>query len=88
MPEMGNLCLETDFAAWTLRVGVLLALLCPVLSKANTLDNPEHDPFPVLHEWYQPGDFIIGGITSQFTVTLHNFKFENSPSQQLSDSPG
>ncbi|KAL8177259.1 UNVERIFIED_CONTAM: hypothetical protein K2H54_043797 [Gekko kuhli] len=42
---------------------------------------------PVPHEWYQPGDFIIGGITSQVFYAFHIPSFEEHPSQKLFDIP-
>ncbi|KAF7235459.1 hypothetical protein EYD10_17717 [Varanus komodoensis] len=38
---------------------------------------------PVLHEWRQPGDLIIGGITSQIIYIFSQVSFQKHPSQEL-----
>ncbi|XP_015268523.1 PREDICTED: vomeronasal type-2 receptor 26-like [Gekko japonicus] len=35
------------------------------------------------HEWYQPGDLLIGGIASQFIYQLHGLLFEKYVSQEI-----
>ncbi|XP_015275478.1 PREDICTED: vomeronasal type-2 receptor 26-like [Gekko japonicus] len=48
---------------------------------------PTNDALPVPHEWYQPGDFLIGGVTSQVLYMSHKPSFEEHPSQKLFDIP-
>ncbi|KAG8140930.1 hypothetical protein E2320_003558 [Naja naja] len=43
---------------------VLLLLLSSVMGKEDLTKCLSVDPVPVPHEWYQPGDFTIGGIVS------------------------
>ncbi|KAG8140921.1 hypothetical protein E2320_003539 [Naja naja] len=61
-------------------VDVLFFLVFPVI-KVNTLNCPEVDPFPILHEWYQPGDLLIGGLPygsfppKEFCISNFSFYF-------------
>ncbi|KAM6451845.1 vomeronasal type-2 receptor 26-like [Liasis olivaceus] len=41
------------------------------------------DTFPVPHEWYQPGDLLIGGMTSQNLYAFSEHSFHEHPSQEL-----
>ncbi|XP_026545845.1 vomeronasal type-2 receptor 26-like [Notechis scutatus] len=54
----------------------------PVI-EVNTLKCPEVDPIPIPHEWYQPGDLLIGGIASQNLYAFSEHKFDEHPSQDL-----
>ncbi|KAG8140940.1 hypothetical protein E2320_003578, partial [Naja naja] len=42
------------------------------------------DSLSIPHESYQPGDFLIGGITSQMWYFFHELSFHKQPSQDLS----
>ncbi|XP_033026253.1 vomeronasal type-2 receptor 26-like [Lacerta agilis] len=46
---------------------------------------PVNDPIPVPHEWYQPGDLIIGGITSHIYYIFYEAFFKEQPKQNLFD---
>ncbi|XP_053216415.1 vomeronasal type-2 receptor 26-like [Podarcis raffonei] len=48
---------------------------------------PTSDPFPVPHEWYQPGGLIIGGISSQIFYTFDEVSFREQPSQNMFTIP-
>ncbi|XP_054850029.1 vomeronasal type-2 receptor 26-like [Eublepharis macularius] len=39
------------------------------------------DPVPIPHRYFQSGDFVIGGITSQFSVPFAQNNFHQHPSQ-------
>ncbi|XP_070582932.1 vomeronasal type-2 receptor 26-like [Erythrolamprus reginae] len=41
---------------------------------------PGNDPSPILHEWYKPGKFLIGGITAQIAYVLKQHSFDEHPS--------
>ncbi|XP_025032849.1 vomeronasal type-2 receptor 26-like [Python bivittatus] len=41
------------------------------------------DPFPIPHEWYQPGDLLIGGVASQNVYAFSEHLFHEHPSQEL-----
>ncbi|XP_060137349.1 vomeronasal type-2 receptor 26-like [Zootoca vivipara] len=45
------------------------------------------DPFPLPHEWYQPGGLIIGGIASQLYYVFYEVFFKEHPSQNLFGVP-
>ncbi|XP_070810112.1 vomeronasal type-2 receptor 26-like [Pituophis catenifer annectens] len=47
--------------------------------KVGTLSCPESDAFLVPHEWYQPGDLIIGGMASHFLYHSIESKFKENP---------
>ncbi|KAL8177255.1 UNVERIFIED_CONTAM: hypothetical protein K2H54_043782 [Gekko kuhli] len=66
---------------------VLLLLLPHVACKGTVGKCLTNDGLPVPHEWYQPGDFLIGGITSQVLYMFHKLSFEEHPSQKLFDIP-
>ncbi|XP_053117093.1 vomeronasal type-2 receptor 26-like [Hemicordylus capensis] len=48
--------------------------------RIDAIKCPENDPLPVPHEWYQPGNLLIGGISSQI---IYIFSFKKHPSQDL-----
>nr|XP_034957712.1 vomeronasal type-2 receptor 26-like [Zootoca vivipara] len=52
---------------------------------SNSIWCPRDNPFPVPHEWYQPGDLIIGGIASQSYYIFYEVFFKEHPSQNLFD---
>nr|XP_034957702.1 vomeronasal type-2 receptor 26-like [Zootoca vivipara] len=45
------------------------------------------DPFPLPHEWYQPGGLIIGGIASQLYYVFYEVFFKEHPSKNLFGVP-
>ncbi|XP_058036535.1 vomeronasal type-2 receptor 26-like [Ahaetulla prasina] len=51
-----------------------------LVHKVITLECPASDAFLVPHKWYQPGDFIIGGMASHFGYHLYEIKFSENPS--------
>ncbi|XP_033026232.1 vomeronasal type-2 receptor 26-like [Lacerta agilis] len=57
----------------------------PVVYKADSVQCAMKDPFPVPHEWYQPGDFIIGGISSQLFYVFYEVYFREHPSRDVFD---
>ncbi|XP_060112548.1 vomeronasal type-2 receptor 26-like [Heteronotia binoei] len=44
---------------------------------------PQNDPIPVPHEWYQPGELLVGGMSSQIIYNPNYFKFETHPLKDL-----
>ncbi|XP_054850396.1 vomeronasal type-2 receptor 26-like [Eublepharis macularius] len=66
---------------------LFLLLLPPVSCKAETTKCPMKDPLPVPHEWYQPGDVLVGGIVSQICYHLHEIDFSGHPAQELYKDP-
>ncbi|XP_029140734.1 vomeronasal type-2 receptor 26-like [Protobothrops mucrosquamatus] len=43
---------------------------------------PRSDPSHLLHEWYKPGNLLIGGITAQVIYVLEEHSFKEHPSQK------
>ncbi|XP_060110655.1 vomeronasal type-2 receptor 26-like [Heteronotia binoei] len=67
---------------------VLLLLLLPSIScRAETTKCGMKDPLPVPHEWFQPGDLLIGEIASQLVYHLHEIDFSQHPAQELYRDP-
>ncbi|KAM3821288.1 vomeronasal type-2 receptor 26-like [Vipera latastei] len=50
-----------------------------LVHKVVTLRCPVSDAFLVPHEWYQPGDFIIGGMASHMGYHRFLIKFNENP---------
>ncbi|XP_077169511.1 vomeronasal type-2 receptor 26-like [Paroedura picta] len=42
---------------------------------------PKRKEIPIPHEWYRPGNLLIGGIISQFIYHVHELTFEENVSQ-------
>ncbi|KAM6451849.1 vomeronasal type-2 receptor 26-like [Liasis olivaceus] len=63
----------------------LYALLLSSLGCNKGHDHQCHvlQPFPVPHQWYQSGDFLIGGIASQFLYNSEELSFKEHPTQKL-----
>ncbi|XP_061447717.1 vomeronasal type-2 receptor 26-like [Rhineura floridana] len=67
---------------------LLLVLLCRSVGKIHSINCSIHDdPLPILHEFYQPGDLLIGGIVSQVFFLYYNLSFMELPTQILIDEP-
>lgn len=66
---------------------LLLLLLPPIACKGCTLKRTETEPLHIPHEWYQPGDVIIGGIVSHIHCIFHDLHFKTHPSQESIDFP-
>nr|XP_056720345.1 vomeronasal type-2 receptor 26-like [Euleptes europaea] len=68
---------------------LLLLILLPhnVCKKHSSNCTADDDPLPIPHEFYQPGDLIIGGIVSQ-VFNFHNTpSFTLQPAQMLFNEP-
>ncbi|XP_058036688.1 vomeronasal type-2 receptor 26-like [Ahaetulla prasina] len=68
------------------RVKMLLLLVFQV-KKIVTLSCPASDAFLVPHEWYQPGDLIVGGMMSHTYYNLHEIKFKEHPYKTSYETP-
>nr|XP_056719707.1 vomeronasal type-2 receptor 26-like [Euleptes europaea] len=67
---------------------VLQLLLLLGAWRIDGMKCPEnYDTLPLPHEWYQPGDLFIGGISSQIIYTLHTIPFTEHPLQELFELP-
>ncbi|XP_032092508.1 vomeronasal type-2 receptor 26-like [Thamnophis elegans] len=58
-----------------LRVVIILWLLIDIKGQAEATSCPKSDPSPILHEWYKPGELLIGGITAQIAYINSNPRF-------------
>ncbi|XP_033026261.1 vomeronasal type-2 receptor 26-like [Lacerta agilis] len=68
---------------------LLLLLQLPHMAcKAEATRCPVNDPVSLPHEWYQPGNLLIGGVASQIMYLFPQLSFHNHPSQELGlDAP-
>ncbi|XP_058036591.1 vomeronasal type-2 receptor 26-like [Ahaetulla prasina] len=62
-------------------------LLMFLVHKVGTLSCPASDAFLVPHEWYQPGDFVIGGMMSHIVYHFFKTKFSEHPARTPYDVP-
>ncbi|XP_058036686.1 vomeronasal type-2 receptor 26-like [Ahaetulla prasina] len=65
----------------------MLLLLMFLVKKVVTLSCPASDAFLVPHEWYQPGDLIVGGIVSHTYYNLHEINFKEHPYKTSYNTP-
>ncbi|XP_054849997.1 vomeronasal type-2 receptor 26-like [Eublepharis macularius] len=67
---------------------LLLLLLCHTACKNHSINcTTENDPLPIPHEFYQPGDLIIGGIASQVFYVYDPPSFKQHPAQTVNNDP-
>ncbi|XP_058036541.1 vomeronasal type-2 receptor 26-like [Ahaetulla prasina] len=62
-------------------------LLMFLVHKVGTLSCPASDAFLVPHEWYQPGDFTIGGMASHIVYHFYEIKFDKNPARTPYEVP-
>ncbi|XP_039183219.1 vomeronasal type-2 receptor 26-like [Crotalus tigris] len=65
----------------------MLFLLIFLVHKVDTLRCPASEAFPVPHEWFQPGDLVIGGMVSQIFYNFYEIEFKDHPSLKSYDLP-
>ncbi|XP_053216026.1 vomeronasal type-2 receptor 26-like [Podarcis raffonei] len=69
-------------------VMLLLILLCHTVCKMHSINCSIHDdPLPIPHEFYQPGDIVIGEIVSQVFYLYNILSFMEQPTQIMIDEP-
>lgn len=56
-------------------------LLIDMKRQTDAASCSRSDLSPILHEWYKPGKFLIGGITAQIAYVLKQHSFDEHPSQ-------
>nr|XP_056719705.1 vomeronasal type-2 receptor 26-like [Euleptes europaea] len=66
---------------------VLIIVIPPMDRRVHTVKCSKPDPLPIPHEQYQPGDLLLGGISSLITYCLHSLSFEEHPSKKLFEVP-
>ncbi|KAK9398185.1 type-2 vomeronasal receptor [Crotalus adamanteus] len=65
----------------------MLFFLIFLMHKVVTLRCPSSEAFPVPHEWFQPGDLIIGGMVSHIFYHFFGIEFKEHPSLKPYDLP-
>ncbi|KAK9398199.1 type-2 vomeronasal receptor [Crotalus adamanteus] len=65
-----------------LKVVIILWLLVDLKCQTHAITCPRSDPSPIHHEWYKPGNLLIGGITAQVVYVFEELSFEEHPSQK------
>nr|XP_056720326.1 vomeronasal type-2 receptor 26-like [Euleptes europaea] len=68
--------------------GLILILLGKTVCNKKSMSlTVSEDPFPIPHEFYQPGDLIIGGIASHIFFFHNTPLFMEQPTKKLIDEP-
>ncbi|KAM6449108.1 vomeronasal type-2 receptor 26-like [Liasis olivaceus] len=60
-------------------------LTLQIVQNSPSVKCPMSQPLSILHKYYYPGDFIIGGILSQIYVFSNLLTFEEDPSSEVHD---
>lgn len=77
---------ESVFHRIVLVMVFLLLLLCHTVCKTHSINcSIFDDPLPIPHNFYQPGDLVIGGIVSQVFFLYSNLSFTEQPTQIMID---
>ncbi|XP_061447707.1 vomeronasal type-2 receptor 26-like [Rhineura floridana] len=67
---------------------LLLILLGHTVCKTHSINCSIHDdPLPIPHEFYQPGELLIGEIVSQVFFLYNLLSFKEQPAQIVIDEP-
>ncbi|XP_025032646.1 vomeronasal type-2 receptor 26-like, partial [Python bivittatus] len=64
---------------------ILVILELPVIHNCPPVKCPMSLPLSIPHQYYYPGDFIIGGVFSQFYIFSNPITFERDPSHDAFD---
>ncbi|XP_077169309.1 vomeronasal type-2 receptor 26-like [Paroedura picta] len=68
---------------------MLLVLPCRIVCPMSSINCSIYDdPFPIPHNFYQPGDILIGGIATQVTYFSNPPTFLEHPARMVLDEPG
>lgn len=84
-----HICKEV-FVTWTLVMPLsLFVLVCHTVFKkaCSSFCTVHEDPLPIFHEFYQPGDLVIGGIVSQVFSIQDTFSFKKQPRRMSVGEP-
>nr|XP_028560614.1 vomeronasal type-2 receptor 26-like [Podarcis muralis] len=66
---------------------LLLLLLPNIVSQGQSAKCATNHPVHVPHEWYEPGDLVIGAMASHIYYIVHKVSFKKHPSQHFIDAP-
>nr|XP_028560618.1 vomeronasal type-2 receptor 26-like [Podarcis muralis] len=73
---------------FAIRMLLLLLLLLPnILSQGQSAKCATNHPVHVPHEWYEPGDLVIGAMASHIYYIVRKVSFKKHPSQDFIDAP-
>lgn len=78
---------ERNCVTRIMRLVMVFTWLSYMMKKVVTMQSPVHDSLPGPYEQHQSGDFLIGGIVSQFSPYLHSFCFQKWPPEELLKVP-
>lgn len=70
-----------------LMVLLLLLLLPHVSGKTSVVNCNTGDPLLALRSYLQPGELVIGGITSHIFIATERGNFHEHPRQSVFDEP-
>ncbi|XP_060540819.1 vomeronasal type-2 receptor 26-like [Pantherophis guttatus] len=76
---------KTEIFSQTIKQSMVLALIFNLVADIAGLKCHQSDLLPVPHEWYEPADFLIGGMVSQFVYAFREDLFEEMPSHVSAD---
>lgn len=65
---------------------ILVIIELQVIGNCTPLKCPVSLPLSIPHQYYYPGDIIIGGILSQFYVLSNQITFQRDPSHDVFDT--
>nr|XP_028560612.1 vomeronasal type-2 receptor 26-like [Podarcis muralis] len=66
---------------------LLLLLLPNIVSQGQSAKCATNNPVHVPHEWYEPGDLVIGAMASHIYYIVRTVSFKKHPSQHFIDAP-
>ncbi|XP_077774133.1 vomeronasal type-2 receptor 26-like [Podarcis muralis] len=66
---------------------LLLLLLPNIVSQGQSAKCATNHPVHVPHEWYEPGDLVIGAMASHIYYIVRMVSFKKHPSQHFIDAP-
>nr|XP_028560609.1 vomeronasal type-2 receptor 26-like [Podarcis muralis] len=73
---------------FAIRMLLLLLLLLPnIVSQVQSAKCATNNPVHVPHEWYEPGDLVIGAMASHIYYIDPKLSFNKHPSQVFIDTP-
>nr|XP_028560616.1 vomeronasal type-2 receptor 26-like [Podarcis muralis] len=73
---------------FAIRMLLLLLLLLPnIVSQGQSAQCATNNPVHVPHEWYEPGDLVIGAMASHIYYIVPKLSFKRHPSQDFIDAP-
>ncbi|XP_077774126.1 vomeronasal type-2 receptor 26-like [Podarcis muralis] len=75
-------------SVFAIRMLLLLLLLLPnIVSQGQSTKCTTNNPVHVPHEWYEPGDLVIGAMASHIYYIVPKLSFKKHPSQDFIDAP-